>query len=313
MKRTYLFLILSALYLIYSCHFDQKPQIKKYLFLSHTYQWGVVNNNRIDYRLEGFDCKNYDRIWLGGDLCARTSESPLTLVYLDSIFDLSSDKTFWALGNHDLVEGNVTYITNKTRRQTFYSSFFDGMGVVVLNTTEFYHPNYHPKESECKLLDGQLHMLQNIADTINDASHLVILHHHSLLNNHMVNDSLKIAKIFNAYHPEYKVSCEKPATFEEVFFPILKKIQVKGVQVILVGGDLGQRAKEFEYRTKEGIRFLGSGINNSAIPFGLPKYVTNTNPDKLLIFNHDIINKELNWEFVSLDKLVKDNKKSSAE
>ncbi len=313
MKGIQFLYFISAFLLFFGCQTKQNPQTKKYLFLSHIYQWGVTDNNRIDYRLEGFDFEYFDQIWLGGDLCARTSEYPETLDYLDSIFDLSSDKTHWALGNHDLVEGNVEFITNKTKRKTFYSSFSDEIGVVVLNTTQFYHPNYNPKNNECSLLDGQLQLLENIADTINTTSHLIILHHLPLLSNQMTNDSLKLGKIFNYYHPEYFVSCLKPTTFENVFYPIFQKIQKKGVQLILIGGDLGQRTKEFEYRSKEGIYFLGSGINNSAIPFGLPDYVTNTNPDKLLIFNHDLKEKELSWEFVELKKLIENNKKSSAE
>ena len=313
MKGVYFLFSLSCIFLISTCQSDQKPQTKKYLFLSHIYQWGVTENNRIDYRFDGFDLKKYDQIWLGGDLCARTSESPLTLDYLDSIFDISSANTHWALGNHDLVEGNVVYIKNKTQRSTFYSAFSNGIGVVVLNTTQFYHPNYKPKKSECALLDGQLKMLQNLADTLTTASHLVVLHHLPLLSNQMTDDSLDMGKIFNYYHPELFVSCTIPATFEKVFYPIFQEIQRKGVQVILIGGDLGQRAKEFEYRSKEGIYFLGSGINNSAIPFGLPEYVTNTEPDKLLIFNHNLETKKLSWEFVTLNELVGNNEKSSAE
>lgn len=304
--------IFFSLCLLSACNYDPHP-VKKYLFLSHCYQWGVVDNNRIDYRLKGFDFKVYDQVWLGGDLCARTSESPATLDYLDSIFDLSSEKTHWALGNHDIVEGNVNLITNKTKRKTFYSSFADGIGIVVLNTTEFHDPAYRPKEFECALLDGQLNMLQDIADTIKKASHLVVLHHLPMLSNEMTGDSLNIGEIFNFYHPEYLTSCEKPATFEAVFYPVFKEIQNKGIQVILIGGDLGQRAKEFEYRSKEGIYFLGSGINNSAIPFNPPDYVTNTDPDKLLVFTHDISIKELSWEFVDMDSLTQANKKSSSE
>ena len=75
----------------------------------------------------------------------------------------------------------------------------------------------------------------------------------------MTNNTLDIGKIFNFYHPEYFVSCEKPSTFEEVWIPILQKIQQKGVQVISIGGDLGQRAKAFEYRSKDGIFFFGIG------------------------------------------------------
>ena len=106
-----------------------------------------------------------------------------------------------------------------------------------------------------------------------------------------------------------------PTVFEYLLweFQVLKKIQEKGVQVITVAGDLGQKTKELELKTKEGIYILGSGINNSAISHNLPKYVTNTSPDKLLIFNHDLNKKELSWEFIELTQVIEDQKKSSEE
>ena len=307
------FYLIFTCVLVYNCQPEKHSQLKKYLFLSHIYQWGVVDNNRIDYRFEGIDFENFDQIWLGGDLCARTAEKTSTIDYIDSIFDLSSDKTHWTLGNHDVTRGDIKNITKATKRNTFYASFFDGIGLVVLNTTEFYHPNYTPKSHECKLLDDQLSLLENIADTTNSISHLVLIHHLPLLNNQMTEDSLDIGKIFNFYHPEYLTSCEKAQPFDKTYYPIFKKIQKKGIQVVLIGGDLGQRAKEFEYQTKEGIIFLGSGINNSAIPFNPPAYVTNTDPDKILVFDHDIQNKILTWEFIELNQWIIDHKKSSAE
>ena len=305
-------LILLTALMFSNCSIDPEPLTRKYLFLSHIYQWGVVDNNRIDYRLEGFDFNSFDQIWLGGDLCARTSEKPATLEYLDSIFDLSSETTHWTLGNHDLVNGDITLIKNITGRNTYYASFFNSIGIVVFNTQAFYHPNYQPKDHECGIIDGQLSMLQNIADTIDFASHLIILHHNPLLSDQMTGDSLNLGDIFNFYHPEYLVSCENPSTFDKVYFPLIRKIQEKGIQTVLIGGDLGQRAKAFEYRSPEGIYFLGSGINNSALQFKLPEYVTNTEPDQLLVFHHDLLNQKLTWEFVDLEELITLHKKSSA-
>ena len=312
MKSVYFLFFAVSSILFSACQSEDLPP-KNYLFLSHIYQWGVIDNNKIDYRLKDFDFKNFDQIWLGGDLCARTSERASTINYLDSIFDLSSPNTHWAIGNHDISSGNIDLITEKTQRKSFNATFSNGIGIVVLNTTEFYNPNYNPKEKECELLDGQIQLLNNISDTISAASHLIILHHNALINNQMTEDSINIGSIFNFYHPEYFVNCKNAAPFKEIYFPIFKRIQNKGVQVILIGGDLGQRAKEFEFRSKEGIYFLGSGINNSAVPFNPPEYVTNTEPDKLLVFKHDISNKELSWEFVELNDLIKKHKKSSIE
>lgn len=303
MRLTLTFIL--SLFIFFSCKKEaNKPQ--QYLFLGHIYQWGVEDNNRIDFRFKGFDFKAWDQIWLGGDLCPRTTEYPETIDYLDSIFDLSSAQTHWALGNHDTNHGNLNWIKNKTQRNSFYSTYLNGICLIVLNTTEFHHPNYKPSKSECTLLDNQLLMLQNIADTINNASHCVILHHNALLSNQMVDDSIDIGKIFNVYRSGLKVSCRQSDTFEKVLFPVLKKIQKKGVQVILVGGDLGQRVKEFEYQTSEGIWFLGSGINNSALAPNMPAYVTNTSSDKVLIFSHQVKMKKLSWEFIELKELLKE-------
>lgn len=286
-----------------SCAPQSEESSKKYLFLGHTYQWGVKDNNRIDHRFKDFDFKAYDGLWLGGDICARTGEAPETLDYLDSIFDLSSDRTHWALGNHDLGHGPLEWIESRTRRKTYYSSTQDGFVLVVLNTNEFHHPNYQPKPKECALLDGQIKMLVQLADTIQEASHLVLLHHHTLLTNRMTNDSLRLNLLFNLYHEGLQVGCTGEHTFESFIYPLLQKIQEKGIQVILVSGDLGQRSKSFEYQTDDGIWFLGSGINNSAIGKYLPDYVTDTSPDKLLIFEYHPRQGTFTWSFELFEAL----------
>ncbi|MFT6706992.1 MAG: hypothetical protein ACJATF_001833, partial [Flavobacteriales bacterium] len=61
-----------------------------------------------------------------------------------------------------------------------------------------------------------------------------------------------------------------------------------------------QRAKKFEYKTKEGIWFLGSGINNSMDPNHVPKYVKNMNPDSILVFEYDLRKRKLDWSFFEL-------------
>jgi len=258
----------------------------------------MKDNNRIDHRFKDFDFSTYDGIWLGGDICARTGEAPETLAYLDSIFNLSAPTTHWALGNHDVGHGPLEWIEAVTDRKTYYTVYQDGLNIVVLNTNEFHHPNYKPKPKECDLLDGQIEMLQHLADTIQEASHLVILHHYGLLTNAMTGrDSLRLNLIFNLYHDNLKVDCAGAHTFESRIYPILEQIQKKDIQVILVSGDIGQRSKAFEYQTEAGIWFLGSGINNSAIGTYIPDYVTDTSPDKILVFEHDVTRRNLTWHF----------------
>ena len=297
------FLILFAIH-FFSCDEKRRNPAKQYLFIAHTYQWGVKDNNRIDYRLEDFDFGKYDQLWLGGDLTARTNEDVKTLYYLDSIFNLSAWTTHWALGNHDVKHGPLSQIESITRRKSYYVTSFNGINLVVLNTNEFHFPNYKPKPAECDLLEGQLQLLENLADTVEYSSHVMVLHHHALLTNSMTRDSLELQKKFNLYRDDLRVDCKGEQTFEGNIYPLLEKIQQKGIQVILVCGDLGQRSKSFEYQTSEGIWFLGSGINNSAIGTYIPEYVTDTSADKVLIFEHDLERKVLEWKFVELEEVL---------
>ncbi len=272
-----------------------------YFFTGHCYEWNAPNWGRPDYRLEKMQLDTFDQIWLGGDLVENMFHHPDNLNFVDTFFNINSSTTHWAVGNHDVLNqaADFSKIEKKTQRKTFYSTYFDGITLAVLNTTEFGDPNYFHKPHECEALDGQLKMIVAIADTIQTSSHLVILHHHALLTNELTNDSINVQKIFNYYAPTFNIGCEERGTFTELIYPRLVEIQKKGTQVILIGGDTGQQVKSFEYQTDQGIIFLGSGLNNSAGTEGMPHYF-NPAPDQVLIFKHQPNERKLEWEFREL-------------
>ncbi|MEM1319486.1 MAG: hypothetical protein AAGG75_04475 [Bacteroidota bacterium] len=292
-------LLLGLLLLNVACHSSSSP--KTYCFISHTYQWGAKDNNEVDHRLRAMDFEAFDQIWLGGDLCARSSERSSTLHYLDSIFFISQPSTHWSLGNHDLTRGSLSDIKSITQRPSFYTRSFDGLCLLVLNTN-FNHPQLTAPD-ECAQQNQQFALLKSITDTISKASHLIILHHHCLLTNTLTNNQLDMDTIFHYYRPQLAFSCQPPGSFEQLVYPLLRQVQKRGVQVLLIAGDLGQRQKTFEFRTAEGIYFLGTGINNSLDPAFAPDYVTNFDPDRVLLFEHFPEERRLEWEFVLLEKL----------
>ena len=305
-KKSYWILIF--IFLFFSCKKNTHQQdTYKYFFTGHAYQWGAPDWARMDYRLEKISFKEYDQLWLGGDLCERVPHHPNTINYLDTLLDLGSENTHWAVGNHDVLDRNADYsfIEAKTGRKTYYSKIVNGICLMVLNTTEFSYPQYYSKPNECEVLDGQMEMIEAVTDTLKDISHLVILHHHALLTNSIAEDKINVQSIFNFYDPTFNVGCSVRGTFEELIYPRLVEVQKRGIQVILVGGDTGQQVKEFEFTTKDGIVFLGSGINNSYINKGkAPEYFV-FDPDQVLIFTHKKNQKKLTWEFVELNELVK--------
>lgn len=276
---------------------------KLFIFLGHPYDWQAAGN-RIDPRLEKLDLEKFDEVWLGGDVCSKTSASESTLRYLDSIFDFKSGKTHWAIGNHDVLDGNAELITKWTGRPLFYVEHSDGITVVVLNTLLFYYPQGNPSATDCKLIEEQFEMLRQLADTLANSSHLIVLHHHCLLTNSLSEHAFAMDTIFNLYLPEQQVSCKYKGTFQDKIYPLLNQIQQKGIQVIMIGGDFGMRQKSFQHRTSDGIWFLGSGINNSVSPEFAPEYVTNFDPDKILTLHYQPAYQQLTWKFLDLDSLV---------
>lgn len=278
---------------------------KKYIFLSHLYDWTYyTQGNKVDPRIEQFDFSPYHQIWLGGDICTETTKCKQTISYLNNLFSIISPSTHWTLGNHDVRQRNVQYITDFTKRPTFYATYVDGICLVVLNTT-LNHPQANvPKgEDECHLQDEQYKMLKTISDTINEASHLVILHHHSLVSDYIedINQSEP-----NSYLPDLPFACEPEGRFHDLVYPQIKAVQDRNIQVVFISGDFGTRAKSYEYQTADGIYFLGSGINNTypLTTIDEESFVTAFGPDKVLELYRNIETKTFSWQFLDLDSLL---------
>ncbi|MGB1205886.1 MAG: hypothetical protein ACPG5B_09580 [Chitinophagales bacterium] len=312
MKLSRLFFLNFCIILLFaSC--QKTPEVpyiapvieKKYIFLGHTYDWAYyAQGNKVDPRLEQFDFSPYHQIWLGGDICTETTKEPQTMSYLNNLFSIASSNTHWALGNHDVRQRNVQYITDFTKRPTFYATYVDGMCLVVLNTN-LNHPQAKVPEGEdeCDLQNQQYAMLETISDTITKASHLVVLHHHSLVSDYIedINQSDP-----NSYLPELPFACEPTGRFHELVYPKMQAVQERNIQVVFISGDFGTRAKEYEYQTADGIYFLGSGINNTypLTTIDEDSFVIAFGPDKVLELHRNIETKTFSWQFLDLDSLL---------
>ena len=292
-------LLLYCCCLLFSGCSQNKNQ--QYIFIGHSYDWKAKDGNRVDPRIEQLDLSKYDQIWLGGDICARTSEDPATLSYLDELFGITKNNCHWALGNHDINKGNPALIEQKTGRPSFYSHYTDGLTFLVLNTN-LGHPQLPAPDSSalCQQLNQQFSLLKKVCDTIQESAYLILLHHHALISNELADHQINVSDKWHYVWPALPFACTPTGSFEELAYPILTKVQQKGTQVVLIGGDIGQRSKGFEFQTKEGIWFLGSGINNSMDPRYVPEYVTNRNPDSILVFDYDLEKQKLEWTFEAL-------------
>jgi len=275
---------------------------QRILFLGHPYDWRT--GDRVDPRIEALDLSVYDQIWLGGDVCGQTTKLPATLDYLDTLFDLRSSRTHWAWGNHDVLFGNTDHIKAHTGKPDYYVSWQDGYCLLVLNTNLFWYYASPPQQQDCEAKAAQIALIKAVTDSIQQASHLVILHHHALFNEYKTDAPGNPADAFNGTTIPIWATCDSTSDLTKTVYPWLSAVQQRGVKVVLIGGDFGMRAKTFAQQTPEGIWMLGSGINNSLESRFVPDYVTSFAPDQVLILSYNRKKKILNWVFEPLNNLL---------
>lgn len=296
------FLILVCCSFLLSC--QQNSEYQHFLFLGHPYDWH--RPNRVDPRLEQLDYSKYDEIWLGGDVCSRTAEDPTTMDYLDSLFDFNKVK--WALGNHDLDYGPPQNVLERLPHAPFFTEWKNGYCLTVLNTHYFWPYPSPPPQRDCDQKQAQWEMIQAVADTINKATHWVILHHHGLFTELKVDENGDTLRPFNLNPTPFFGTCDSLSNIKDFWYPELIKAQKRGVQLVLIGGDVGMQAKRADYRTTEGVWLLGSGINNSVPKEYAPDYVKDFGPDEVLEVSYNERDGLLKWKFILLNELVEGKK-----
>lgn len=263
----------------------QPPHFFKfYVFLGHTYQ----TNSKVDKRLEKLNYSLFDQVWLGGDVCAETTKKKSTVNYVNKLFKLGKKSTHWTLGNHDIRNDNIDWITNLTNRETYYCEYVNGVTIMVLNTT-FYLKGYDTLETK-----RQFEFIERVCDTIDASSHLIVLSH---------NAPWMSFEDTNHYRPNTDGSWmffnfDPILDYCDGVYPNLQKVAQRGIKVIHVAGDFGQRSATYSFETEDGIQFLGSGISSNTSYH--EKFPTHGTPDSILVFRHDVIRQTIDWEYVEL-------------
>lgn len=271
---------LTILACLIGCRSDDLQ--REYIFLAHTYQ----SKTRIDDRLVEMDLSIYDQIWLGGDICVQSTAETTTIDHIDEVFGISRPSTQWALGNHDSAQGNLDRITNRTGRPTSYATHFDGITLLVLNSNLSL-----PHSLDSIRLNEQFDLIKSVCDTITYSSHLVVISHHSHWGE--IAGCSEVKELANTDGTLFPYRFEPRLTYSEAVYPLLVEVKNQGVEVIHLAGDFGQITGGFERLTPEGIHFIGSGTtaqikHNEQFPSA-------SEPDSILIFHHDLIERSLTW------------------
>lgn len=279
------FLLLGALlscigFGVFSCGVKKNlkspdREFRRYLHLSHT---RTNSNPKMDSIAESIDFNAFDMLWLGGDMAFLTSHDDKTMERTDNIYNLGSESTLWALGNHDY--SDVERIEKFTKRPPYYAYYKDRITYLVLDT----------QENLSKIEGAQKELVLRVLDTIQSSTHLLVLHHKLIWMYDNSELQPQISSVSNARLADCDY-CINPNNFNSEIYPELVKVRQKGIQVICIGGDIGFRANQFEHKTPEGIFFLASGIE------------TGEANNKALVFEHNLTTETITWDFVNLDQL----------
>lgn len=255
----------------------KSQETKKYIFFGHCY-----DGYSFDYRLRQIHLKNYDGIFLGGDILSEGALDRYYLEGLDSLVDLSNPMTMWTLGNHDSRNGNWDWISDYTKRRTFFVHSQDQSVFIVLNT------NLVPYD--CEDLERQFQIISNVCDSISVSKNLFVIMHH------VIWDGVPgIAPGWTVGHENckyYMANCDSTQShFYNVIYPLLSDVQSKGINVFCLAGDMGVPGKKtYDETAPTGVHFLGCGL-----------YFYDPN-DQVLIFQNNDGN--IQYEFQNLDSLV---------
>ncbi|MCK4677923.1 MAG: hypothetical protein KAT48_07310 [Bacteroidales bacterium] len=250
-----------------------------YIFMGHIYKHYTAGD-KIDPRIVQLDMSEYEGIWLGGDVCSEALLRYSTIQYIDSIFDLSSPTTYWALGNHDARNGNYDWLKEFTARDTYFAHFHKGITAIVMNT------NLVP--TDCENVDNQYRMIKKVCDTIQQSSHLVLIMHSGIWRG--IPNLPPPATYAQSDFIYWNANCDSVnSTFVNAIYPLLKGVKEKGIEIICILGDMG--GQHFYMPSVDSIHFMGCGLSES-------------NVDEVLIFNYIQDQGVMNWQFHNLDSLL---------
>jgi len=284
-KLSITFIVIISV-LLYSC---QKEPINEVTVVDDTANDVVVNYLHISHTrtdnvsgvypiINDINYKDYDMLWLGGDLSGSTSSTDSNMSYISSIFDLSDENTLWALGNHDYT--NLQLIESYTNRPPFYTYFKNGITFIVMDT----------QDSVSNIVGQQLDMFNNVIDTISESSFLVLLQHKLTWMYGNPELEPQIDSVSNGMYGSC-FYCINPNNFYQDIYPKLVQVKNKGIDVICVAGDIGFKTKKFEYYTNDSIVFIASGMKyNDSINYGL-------------VFKHNITKQQMVWNYVLVTDL----------
>ena len=266
-------LLLIFVVLLSSCSkvvLEPFDELEEFIFIGHPRTGDQINQSMLP-SVEKIDYSRFSMTLLGGDL-TQNSSSFEALSHLDSILDLSSPNTLFALGNHDDPSPLLYDFTGRNRHYSYYRN---GITYLILDT----------EDDPGIISNDQIDLIQDITDTISISTHLILIHHRILWM--IGNDNLdSLLTLVGGSTRDISLT-----NFYTHVYPLLLNVEEKGIDVVCIAGD--RTNINIEHITTDSIQFIATGMQ--------PGHPDSNN--YVVIFQHNIKEKRLDWSFKSLNEL----------
>ncbi|MFT5863182.1 MAG: hypothetical protein ACI828_001839 [Flavobacteriales bacterium] len=270
--------VVAFLTLLFAC--NEKPlsdlaeDPSTFIYVAHT---RLDDNRGIYSKIYDIDFSQYEMTLLGGDLAANSFSNTAIIQHLDSVFDYTSPRTLWSIGNHD--KTSDARFLKTTLKRKFHAYEAHDVTFITLDS----------QDSLSSIVNEQKDFLMATLDSVQTTSLLILTHKLIFMNGHPIMDA-DIETVCNGRRGDC-FHCHNPNNFQSEIAPRLKELQARGVQVMVVGGDLGYKKSSFEYVDPSGIVYLGNGMWH-------PK-----DWNSVLVFSK-LPQKPMSYSFVAIDSLI---------
>lgn len=92
----------------------------------------------------------------------------------------------------------------------------------------------------------------NVVDTLNKSSHLIILHHKLIWMYNHPDLEAQISIVSNGGLGDCSY-CINPNYFYQNIYHQLVEVKQRGIEVLCITGDIGMKTKEFEYKQEKAL------------------------------------------------------------
>ena len=222
---------------------DLAEDPSSFIYVAHT---RLDDNRGIYPKIYDIDFSKYEMTLLGGDLAANSFSNAAIIQHLDSVFDYKSPRTLWSIGNHDKTSDARFLKTTLKRKYHAYEAH--DVTFITLDS----------QDSLSSIVNEQKDFLIATLDSLETTTVLIMTHKLIFMNGHPVMDA-DIEAVCNGRRGDC-FHCHNPNNFQSEIAPRLREVQARGVQVIVVGGDLGYKQSSYEYVDPSGIVYLGNGM-----------------------------------------------------